>query len=274
MRRRRSLHLIPALIDRSEDSFFNELDHAGVTMAVSVSGLNPGTSFGRFEFPDRTTSNDELAEIEKRQGGRFLAVGGIDVSNTFHNSFEEAKRCVIELGMKALTIEPGRAPGCSVDDPQLFPFYDLCQDLNVTLIPNMGPKSGASLAYAHPQSIEKIAFAFPNLRIICGHGCYPFVREAILTACRHDNIWLAPSGYFFLLGHDDWMQAINKDIMNFSDRFLFASGYPLNPISAYVQRFLRLDWNPSVLEKILYRNAFEALGLRHNPDLSHAFGMQ
>ncbi|WP_216902330.1 amidohydrolase family protein [Synechococcus sp. CCY 9618] len=259
------LERIPALASQHEEDFFSEITQAGVTTAVSVSGFNPGARIGRFNFPDRTTSNDELSQVQERHPGRFLAVGGIDVSNNFHDSISETARCVQELGMKAVTIEPGRSPGCLLNDPKLFPFYDLCQTLDITIIPHSGPKAGSDLDHAHPRYIEEIADAFPNLRIISGHGCYPFVREAIVAASRRDNIWLAPDGYFFHLGHDDWMRAINKNLMDFSERFVFASAFPLTPINAFVKNFLKLDWNTAVIENILFRNAINALNLQSDP---------
>lgn len=273
MRRIDRLERIPALNSKQEEDFFEVITQAGVTTAVSVSGLNPGARLGRFDFPDRTTPNDELAQIELRHPGHFLAVGGIDVSNTFHDSLAETERCVKGLGMKAVTIEPGRAPGYLLNDPKLYPFYDLCQSLNITIIPHSGPKAGAHLDHAHPHYIEAVADAFPNLRIISGHGCYPYVREAIVTASRRDNIWLAPDGYFFHLGHDDWMRAINKNLMDFSERFLFASAFPLTPIKSFVDNFLRLDWNPDVMEKILHLNAIDALNLRSDPMYAATFDL-
>ncbi len=32
-------------------------------------------------------------------------------------------------------IEPGRAPGCNLDDPRLYPLYEFCSRRRVTLIP-------------------------------------------------------------------------------------------------------------------------------------------
>ena len=106
---------------------------------------------------------------------------------------------------------------------------------------------------------------FPELHIICGHGCYPFVREAIVMAARRSNVWLSPDTYLLRLGQDDWVQAVNEDLFGFSDRFIFGSAYPLRSIKDYVDRFFELPWNNNVLEKILYRNALQALHLENDP---------
>ena len=260
---------VPALTERTLDAFFAELDTAGVTTAVSVSGCNPGAKLGRFDLPARTTSNDMLAEVQRRHPGRFIGVAGIDVSNRMHDAMDELRRCVDALGLTAVFIEPGRAPGCNLDDPLLYPLYEFCSARKVTLIPQTSGLLGGKLVdYANPKYIERVADDFPDLHIICGHGCYPFVREAILMASRRENVWLAPDSYVFHLGRDDWLHAVNSNLLGFASRFLFASAYPLNALKPQLERFHKLGWNDDVLPKLLWKNAVAALRLHERPDLA------
>jgi predicted TIM-barrel fold metal-dependent hydrolase len=260
------MNRIGAFTDFSTDSFFEEIQAAGVTTAVSVSGLNPGAKLGRFDLPPRTTSNDDLARVQRDNPGSFLAVGGIDVSNAFHDALAEIDRCANELNMRAVCIEPGRAPGCLISDERLYPIYEKCQYLDLTMIiQTSGGLGGQYVDYANPKYVEIMAETFPRLRIICGHGCYPYVREAIVMASRRDNVWLSPDGYFFPMGHEDWVRAINYNLMSFSERFLFGSAYPLTAIGLFVENFMKVSWREEVLEKILYRNALKALGLENDP---------
>ncbi len=267
------LDRVPALTADSEQAFFSEIGAAGITTAVSVSGLNPGARLGRYELPARTTPNELLADVQHRHPGRFYGVAGIDVSGTFHEPHAEIDRCVHVLGLRAICIEPGRAPGCALDDPALYPLYEQCQALGVTVVAQTsGALGGKLMDYANPRHVEQIAEDFRDLRIVCGHGCYPYVREAIVMAARRDNVWLSPDIYFFHLGHDDWVKAINANLMGFSERFLFGSSYPLTAIGPYVENFLRLAWKPEVLERILYRNALRALGVEHDPAFVALYG--
>ncbi len=257
---------VPALSERTYDAFFAELDTAGVTMAVSVSGFNPGARLGRFDLPARTTSNDLLADAQRRYPGRFVGVAGIDPSNQMHDSMTELARCVEDLGLFAVFIEPGRAPGCNLDDPLLYPIYEYCESKRVTLIPQTSGLLGGKLVdYANPKYIERVADDFPDLNIICGHGCYPFVREAIIMASRRNNVWLAPDSYLYHLGFADWMQAINFNALGFADRFVFSSAYPLNALKPQVDRFVGLDWSADAVPKLLYGNAIAALRLDERP---------
>ena len=253
---------VPALTERTHNAFFAELDAAGITTAVSVSGLKPGAKLGRFDLPARMTSNDVLAAVQRAYPGRFIGVAGIDASNTVHDAMSELRRCVDELGLYAVFIEPGRAPGCNLDDPLLYPIYAFCAERRVTIIPQTSGLLGGRLVdYANPKYIEHVADDFPDLHIICGHGCYPFVREAILMASRRNNVWLAPDSYVFHLGRDDWLHAVNANLLGFSERFLFASAYPLNALKPQLERFRKLAWNDDALPKLFHANAIAALRL-------------
>jgi predicted TIM-barrel fold metal-dependent hydrolase len=267
------LDRIPALATADENAFFAEVSAAGVTTAVSVSGCNPGSRLGRHDLPARTTPNDLLADVQQRYPGRFLGVAGIDVSETFHNAREEIDRCVNQLGLKAICIEPGRAPGCLLNDRRLYPVYEQCQALGVPVIAQTsGGLGGRLVDYANPRYVEEVADDFRQLHIICGHGCYPFVREAIVMATRRDNVWLSPDIYFFHLGHEDWVKAINANLSGFADRFLFGSSYPLTAIGPYVQNFMKVGWKPDVVERILFRNALTALKIQEDPRFIAIYG--
>lgn len=257
---------VPALAEKTHEAFFAELDAAGVTTAVSVSGLNPGAKLGRFDLPARTTSNDVMAAVQRARPGRFIGVAGIDASNTMHDAMAELVRCVDELGLFAVFIEPGRAPGCNLDDARLYPIYEFCAARGVTLIPQTSGLLGGKLVdYANPKYVERVADDFPGLNIICGHGCYPYVREAILMASRRNNVWLSPDSYVFHLGRDDWLHAVNHNLLGFASRFVFASAYPLNALQPQLERFRALGWKEEWLPRLFWRNAADALRLAQRP---------
>jgi predicted TIM-barrel fold metal-dependent hydrolase len=188
-----------------------------------------------------------------------------------HDAMSELRRSIDQLGLRAVFIEPGRAPGCNLDDPVLYPIYELCAERKVTLIPQTSGLLGGRLVdYANPKYIERVADDFPDLHIICGHGCYPYVREAILMASRRENVWLAPDTYLFHLGRDDWLQAVNSNLLGFADHFLFASAYPLNALGTTVERYRQLPWRDDVLSKIFHENAIKALRLGERPEIMGA----
>lgn len=262
---------IAAFKDGTEETFFEEINAAGVTTAVSASGNSPGMKLGDKELPNRTTSNDLMAEVQKRHWGSFIGVAGIDAGGVYHDPIEEIRRCA-KMGLRAVFLEPGRSPGCNLDDPRLHPIYEECVKLDLTIIPQTsGPLGGKNIDYAHPQHIERVTEDFPTLRIVCGHGHYPYVREAITVATRRENIYLSPDVYLRMLGREDWLESINENYRAYfgnygiADRFLFGSAYPLFDLKDYMRFFFSLSWKREVLNRILYKNAIRAFKLEADP---------
>jgi predicted TIM-barrel fold metal-dependent hydrolase len=128
-----------------------------------------------------------------------------------------------------------------------------------------GPTGGRNISYADPTHIDRIADDFPELRIIAGHACYPYVREAIIVAARRENVYVSPDSYLFDMGTEDWVKAVNSTHYGVGDRFLFGSAYPAVDLAAYVSAFMALPWKADVLPNLLYRNTLRALKLEQDP---------
>ena len=253
------------------EAFFEEIGSYGITTAVSVSGNNPGFKIGNVVMPDRVTPNDLMAKLQKEHWGRFIGVAGIDAGNVFHKATDEIERCY-KMGLRIVFIEPGRSPGCNLDDRRLYPIYEKCVERGMALIPQTsGMKGGRNIDYAHPKYIDQVADDFPDLRIIAGHGCYPYVREAIIVACRRDNVYMSSDTYTFELGTEDWLKAVNLNLRGFQDKFLFGSSYPLSPLKPTMEKFHKESWNPEALPKILYKNALRALKLEQDPKFKEMY---
>jgi len=260
-----------AVMKGTDADFFRDLDEARIRTAVSPSGNNQGMTLGHRLLPPRTTSNDEQAAIQKKHPGRFIGVAAIDTGNITHNALEELERCVRVLGLNIATIEPGRAPLYAPHpaDKRLYAFYELAQELEVPVIlQTSGLLGGKNIDYANPRWIDQLAEDFPGLNLICAHGCYPYVREIIAVMCRRKNVFASPDLYLFWPGSRDWIEAVNQN--RIANNFLFGSAYPLcGNLKKFVDRFLMLDWNPEILDRILYKNAIRALKLEHNPDFGY-----
>jgi predicted TIM-barrel fold metal-dependent hydrolase len=266
LKRRGRYDAIEAFADGgTAEGYFKEIGGYGITTAVSVSGQSPDLTIGGRPQGARTTSNDDMAKFQNEHWGRFIGVAGIDVGNVLHDSMKELERSH-KLGLRAVFIEPGRSPKCDLDDRRLWPFYERVQQLDMTLIPQTsGLWGGMSIDFANPRHLEPIAEDFPDLRILAGHACYPFVREAIIVAARHPNIWLSPDMYLIQMGTDDWVKSVNGNFFGLQDQFLFGTGYPAIPLKPYIDEFWKLPWKPDVLPKILYKNALRCFKLEDDP---------
>ncbi|OGA46777.1 MAG: hypothetical protein A3F74_23430 [Betaproteobacteria bacterium RIFCSPLOWO2_12_FULL_62_58] len=247
------------------EGFFEEIGECGITTAVAPYGNSPGIKIGRHVMPARTASNDVMADLNRRHWGKFVGVAGIDAGNVYHSALQEIERCA-KLGLRAVFIEPGRSPGCDLDDRRLYPIYEKCVELDLTLMPQTtGVLGGRNIDYANPRHLDQVAADFPDLRIIAGHCCYPYGREAIVVGGRHENVYLSPDDTVFRLGTEDWIKAVNMNLHDCQNKFIFASAYPARPLKGVVDAFLKLSWKPEALPKILYKNALRALKLEEDP---------
>jgi len=248
----------------SMDLFFEEMKSAGITLAVAPGGVNHGLKLDARNIPPREVTNDNVAEVQKKYPQRIVGVGGIDPTGYYHDPVAEIKRCH-ELGLKGIFIEPGRSfPGCRLDDARLYPIYQTCSDLGMFINPQTsGPLGGTNVDYANPMYIDHVAEDFPNLTIICVHGCYPYVLEMITVCLRRQNVYAAPDIYVGLAGTNLWVEAINAKvgIFDFTSKFIFGTAYPYAELKTYTDWFLSLPFNDDVKENILYKNAMRAMKL-------------
>ncbi len=256
------LDQVPSLKEGTIEAFFQDLKDAGVTTAVSPSGNNPGKNVGNRVRPSRTASNDKMAELQKQYYGKFIGVAGIDAGGVFHDPLDELERCVTKLGLKIACIEPSRSPDCPLNDKGIYPIYQKCSDLDVPIIIQTNCMGAEKLDYMHPDRVDEVAADFPKLKIICGHGCYPWVREMIIVAGRRNNVFPSPDSHAIEgLGTELWVEAVNRNLYGMANKFIFGTAYPLHPLKKMVDAYLNLPWKKEFLPNIMYKNALRALNL-------------
>lgn len=242
----------PSHLQGSTDLFFQEMAAAEVTTAVAVGRVLPGGA--------GAVSNDHIAEFSKAHSGRVIGIAGIDTTGQMHDPVAEIHRCVKQLGLKGIIIEPGATPQpVPFDDSSLDAIYAACSELKVPVFLLTGPFAGPTIAYTHPSSIEKVVQKFRRLAIVCAHGCWPYVTETLALAARYKNIYVSPDIYLFRGGGEAYVHELTQ--RSLQDQFLFATAYPLAPMKEYVEEFLRLPIKQPVLEKVLYGNAKRLLSI-------------
>jgi predicted TIM-barrel fold metal-dependent hydrolase len=244
----------------SPESYFEWLDECGVQTALSPTAASLGLELGRWNLPPRIVDNDEQAELQRKYPRRFIGVAGIDPGNVVHDGLRELERCVKELGLRVATIEPGRKPLLAPNpaDRRLYDFYGLAEQLEVPVIlQTSGLKGGVTIDYAHPRWIDQVAHDFPDLNIICAHGCVPFMSELGAVLWRRPNVYTSPGCYTFTnFRACRWYHP---------GQMIFGSAYPFAPVRDMIQLYLAAFWGRMKLDDIMYRNAIRALRLERDP---------
>lgn len=231
-----------------------EIHGAGITRSVVLGRAMPGVRI----------PNDQVADIMVQYPETFVGVGAVDPQDGGEQAAITAvDRAVNILGLKGINLDPGFLQNpLKPNDPSLYPIYYRCQELDVPVFLMSGPIVGPTIDYTHPAYVGEVAARFPDLKIVCAHGFYPFVSEIIGVAFKHENVYVCPDMYLFLPGAHPYVEAANGFMQ---DQFLFGTAYPFRPLEQTVEDFLHSGFRDAVLDKILYQNAARVLELAVEP---------
>ena len=240
--------------DRAIKALIDEMDSVGVRLGV----MNGRHSVNR-PVPVHIEDAD-LADLSKRTGGRILGMTGVDLDKPMPEILAALDTAVKELGMIGVCLEPGlaRTP-IYADNEQLFPIYEKIVELKVPLLFMSGPLAGPDISHTDPVRFDRVARRYSTMPVILGHGCYPYVNEAIALAFKSEvtglmNVFLSPDVYMFAPGGQAYVEGVNW----LPNRFVFASAYSFCGVDTAVRDTLKLAINDAALDAYMYRNA-EAL---------------
>ena len=231
------------------EAFVQEVRDAGISQAVVI---------GR-DTPALKHANEEIADLVQ-PFPELIGIGSVNPQTQSPKAIaREIETAVRTLGLTAINLEPGfGSPPLKADHPALFPAYEACQALGVPVCLMSGPTS-PSLEFTDPAPVGRVATDFPDLKIVCFHGFYPYVNEIIGVAFRHANVFVVPDMYLFLPGGSLYVEAGNGFMR---DQLLFGTSYPFRAMKQTVNDFLALGWKDEVLDGILQGNAERVLNLQ------------
>jgi uncharacterized protein len=140
-------------------------------------------------------SNDDVARCVEARPDLFVGVASVDLFRPMQ-AVRELRRCVKELGFKALRILPWlwRLPP---NDRRYYPLYAECVELGIpfcTQVGHAGPllpsEPGRPIPY-----LDEVACDFPELTIVGGHLGYPWTDEMIALATKYPNVYIDTSAH-------------------------------------------------------------------------------
>ena len=236
-----------------------EMEAAGVVKAVVYGRCLP--------FEGAVLPNDYIADLQTRFPSRVVGFATVDPIGTIHDPVEETERCVKDLGLHGVYIEPGRClqphrghmAGIHIDDPILIPLYETCRDLGIPIVLCTGPYGGYDLSFSDPSRIDHIAGIFPSLTIVVAHGCWPFAAELVAIAYKRANVFVGPDFYLFMPGTSPYVEAMRHPVL--SRQILFGTQYPVRRFDDTVAEYLKFDLPDDQQSAVLSGNASRILGL-------------
>lgn len=139
-------------------------------------------------------SNDEVAAFVAQAPDRLVGVGSVDISKPMI-AVREIRRCITELGFKAIRVLPWLWE-LPPTDRRFYPVYTACCEFGIpfcTQIGHTGPLMPSEVG--RPIYLDQVALDFPELKIVAGHIGYPWTDEAIAVATKHENVFIDTSAY-------------------------------------------------------------------------------
>ncbi|WP_343264853.1 amidohydrolase family protein [Kordiimonas laminariae] len=202
-------------------------------------------------------SNDEVAAFVSKYPDRFVGVGSVDISKPME-AVREIRRCVNELGFKAIRVLPWlwEVPPT---DRRFYPVYTACCELGVpfcTQIGHTGPLMPSEVG--RPIYIDQVALDFPELKIVGGHIGYPWTDEAIAVATKHENVFIDTSAYTAARYPAQLVEFMRRHGRR---KVLFGTNYPMITPGKALEALDSLGLDDEVKELFLSGNAQRVFGL-------------
>ncbi len=224
------------------------MDSGGIEKSLTCAWQAPGRDM---------ISNDEVASFVAQYPKRLVGVGSVDISKPMQ-AVQEVKRCVKELGFKAIRVLPWL---CEVPptDRKFYPVYVACCEMGVpfcTQIGHTGPLMPSEVG--RPIYLDQVALDFPELIIVGGHIGYPWTDEAIAVATKHENVYIDTSAYTVSRYPETLVRFMKT---NGKRKVLFGSNYPMILPAKALEGLDELQLTEEQKSLFLANNAIRVFGL-------------
>lgn len=236
------------------------LDAAHITRTL-ITGFDEASTGGT-----TFVTNEVVAAVADRHPQRFIPFAGADIMRG-SEAVRAVEHWVRARGFKGLSLRPFMI-GLPADDRHYYPFYEQCVALGVPVSIHASANwtTCRPSDLGHPRHFDQVACDFPDLKLILSHAGYPWVLEACLLAWKHPNVYLELAAHrpkYFTAPGAGWEPLLRYGQSTIQDKILYGSGAFLlgRPPAELLAEFRALPIKPAVMEKWLWRNAAQLLGL-------------
>jgi len=262
-----------APMTNSLDDYFKAMASVdkAITLGIQPSPLEPNVKSTRRQgWPDSMNLNDISAEVaRKAPGNKIIPFMALHPDQPGIN--DEYDRAVGDLGCKGLKL----ATGGQLFDPAgeaAFKLYGRLEEDGIPVLMHGGTtgKWNAPLAYSHPFMFDRVAMAFPRLKMIVAHLAHPWQADCMTVVRKHPNVWTEMSGLFYR-PWSFWNSMRIFHEWGVMDKVMLASDWPLTEPQENIDGLRNLNkfaadhHLPGIpdeeIEGIINRDALNILGI-------------
>ena len=225
------------------------MDEAGVSVGMLCAWWGPQGPL---------MSNDTVAECVRHAPNRFVGVASVDLFRPM-DAVREVRRCVRDLGFKALRIVPWLWD-LPPNNRRYYPLYAECIELGIPFclqVGHTGPLCPSEPGRPIPY-LDHVAVEFPELKIVAGHIGYPWTEEMIALATKYPNVHIDTSAYTvprYPRELVDYMRDRGRK------KVLFGSNHPAWPAKKCLEDFNALGLDESAERCFLFENTQRVFSL-------------
>lgn len=229
------------------ESLVAEMDAAGVEKA-----LVPAQSGAVWGVPYET-----VAELHEAYPHRLYGMAGIDPRD-IAVGVRKLERAVREQGFVGAHSYP-HWYRLSPDDRAYYPFYWKCCELDVPIQIQAGQAFQHGLrSVGHPGAFDQIAVDFPELKLLAIHTGYPWEREMVAVAWKHENVVIGADTHH----PRDWA----PELVRFIDgpgreQVVFGTNYPCLKFADAIDAVGELGLSEQSKRALLYDNMRRVYGI-------------
>ncbi len=213
--------------------------------------------------------NDMTAEFVRADPHKLI--GYMSVHPRDGDCLDEIDRCVSDLGLKGLKLGPNYQNFEPCGD-EAFLVYARAQELSLPIVFHTGtsPRRYAALDYAHPRHFDRIAIAFPDVKMVLAHMAHPWQTTAIAVIRKHPNLYADVSALFYRPWsfYNCMRLAEEWGVLH---KLLFATDYPASTPQETIEALRAPNRaiegtnlpriSEAAMEEIINRDALSLLGL-------------
>ena len=218
------------------------LDRCGVDRAFLMGGD------GLMRCDACREDNDRIARVCAKEPDRLVPVGS-SWPQMGDEGVAEARRCIVDLGMRGLKFHPW-VQGFSTADPVFGEICGMAGELGVPVFFHDGTP-----CYSLPEQISGLARRFPQTRFVLGHAGLLWNWRSALEAARHPNVWVCLCG-----PHMRAIELFCKRVDG--DRLLWGTdfGYSFSdPVGYRLDLIVRANIDDGLRQRILGTNPLRLL---------------
>ena len=208
--------------------------------------------------------NEKVAAFVRQCPERFVGMAAVDPHKGM-NAVRELEHAVKDLGMKCLCLEPWLHKLRS-NHKLYYPIYAKCVELGIPVwihsSINYVPK--LQMDFGRPIYLDEVAGHFQELKIIAGHGGWPWVNEMMAFLWRHSNAFTDISAIrprYLAMEGTGWETLIQYGNSILQDKIIFGTAWPAQQFKKSINEIKSLPIKEEVKKKWLGENARKILNL-------------